>query len=122
MTDSTRDVQLPNSPTRCPYCHDDLAHDPWLACASCLARHHPDCWQTHDACASCGASDHLVAPDAATGVRAAPSTGDGGITTAALVVLGALALAGAFGFWLYGKLGAALAVTVVAFVLSQLFL
>ncbi len=49
------DVRAANSPNRCPFCHEDVApEDEWVACKSCLARHHRDCWTESKACASCG--------------------------------------------------------------------
>lgn len=51
------------SPTRCPYCHDDVkvtATD-WIACRACLARHHVECWRDRGACASCRGTAVLVA-------------------------------------------------------------
>src|SRR4029077_16446501 len=32
--------------SRCPFCHDTIvpARDKWVACVSCLARHHASCW------------------------------------------------------------------------------
>jgi hypothetical protein len=41
---------------RCPFCHDALApaSDDWVACAGCLARHHPACWRESGACGTCG--------------------------------------------------------------------
>ena len=47
---------------RCPYCHDDLtaASDPWVACATCLARHHHSCWSESDGCASCRSLSGLL--------------------------------------------------------------
>jgi hypothetical protein len=52
------------SPVRCPWCHDELAvaTGEWLACGSCLARHHPDCWAEATACASCREPTPLAAP------------------------------------------------------------
>lgn len=43
---------------RCPYCHADVtvAEDPWVACKSCLARHHVPCWDELARCGSCGES------------------------------------------------------------------
>ena len=54
-------LQLKNSPSRCPYCHDSLT-DPLdlIACAACGARHHKECYNEHSSCASCGAQDRLV--------------------------------------------------------------
>jgi hypothetical protein len=51
-------VNVPHSPLRCPYCHEDVHHEsePWLACAACLARHHDDCWRDAGRCGTCGAT------------------------------------------------------------------
>lgn len=57
-----QDLQLRGSPTRCPFCHDDVALDEanWVACAGCLARHHASCWNEHGCCGSCGSTETLV--------------------------------------------------------------
>src|SRR4051794_12411777 len=48
------------SPVRCPFCRETLdTKGAWLACAGCLARHHPDCWREAGACASCQRTDAL---------------------------------------------------------------
>jgi hypothetical protein len=49
------------SALRCPYCHDalDALAPNWIACGSCLARHHKRCWREHGACSSCGAVEAL---------------------------------------------------------------
>jgi len=39
---------------RCPYCHSDVEAETGVACTACLARHHSDCWDEHQECASCG--------------------------------------------------------------------
>lgn len=50
--------------TRCPYCHDGCAPEADVAvCRTCLSRHHAECWSEGGACASCGASDYLDAPE-----------------------------------------------------------
>lgn len=55
------DVQLTNSPSRCPYCHDSLDALMGInACAGCGARHHRECFSEHGACASCGETRRLV--------------------------------------------------------------
>jgi hypothetical protein len=40
---------------RCPFCHDalDREREAWLACGSCLARHHAACWEESGRCATC---------------------------------------------------------------------
>jgi hypothetical protein len=56
-------VNVSNSLVRCPYCHDDIAPDSpgWVACQSCLARHHDPCWrEAGNRCGTCGASRELV--------------------------------------------------------------
>ncbi|MGE0711455.1 MAG: hypothetical protein AB7N76_15825 [Planctomycetota bacterium] len=54
-------VEVVESPSRCPYCHDD-ARSPGssVACEACLARHHAECWRELSACASCGGRACLV--------------------------------------------------------------
>ncbi|HZU97311.1 MAG TPA: RING finger protein [Planctomycetota bacterium] len=50
-------IHVTASPVRCPFCHDDLELGAeWVACGVCLARHHTDCWQEGNACASCKAA------------------------------------------------------------------
>lgn len=54
-------IQLMNSPSRCPYCHDSLdSLNEINACAGCGARHHSECFSDHGACASCGETSRLV--------------------------------------------------------------
>lgn len=56
-----RRLQVENSPTRCPYCHDGVSalhEDGTVVCGKCLSRHHAACWV--GACASCGSADRLV--------------------------------------------------------------
>ncbi|MBL4846714.1 MAG: hypothetical protein JKY65_14425, partial [Planctomycetes bacterium] len=38
----------------CIYCHDSLTRDEALYCASCLAVHHGECFETHGHCAAPG--------------------------------------------------------------------
>lgn len=54
----------PRPATRCPWCHDDVVVQEfrWVACATCLARHHTGCWSDGQACASCGAPQFVRAP------------------------------------------------------------
>src|SRR5271155_4603745 len=54
-------IEVDRSPTRCPYCHDDVkpAEDAWVVCTDCLARHHKECWQDSARCASCGQKNYL---------------------------------------------------------------
>jgi hypothetical protein len=65
------DLHVTGSAIRCPFCHDALAPEAeWVACASCLARHHPGCWSEVGACSSCSARVHLVRPgDVARGAQ-----------------------------------------------------
>jgi hypothetical protein len=46
---------------RCPFCHEGvtLETDRWVACATCLARHHEACFGERGACASCGHAEAL---------------------------------------------------------------
>lgn len=57
-------VRAERSPTRCPFCRDELtpAKDEVAACAACAAMHHAACHRTHGRCAACGATDVLVSP------------------------------------------------------------
>lgn len=53
------DVHL--SANRCPYCHENVqisALD-WVACRSCQARHHKDCWSELGCCGSCKEERYL---------------------------------------------------------------
>jgi WD40 repeat protein len=70
-------IEVENSPTRCPYCHEgiEIAEGLWSACSACLARHHTACWDELGRCASCesvarlgpGALPAAPAPAAGTG-------------------------------------------------------
>lgn len=46
----------PEGLLRCPFCHDDLPEEApdWVACRSCLARHHSGCWTELGRCSACG--------------------------------------------------------------------
>ena len=48
----------------CPYCHEtvDASKKNWVACSSCLARHHKACWRENKRCATCATRKHLVNP------------------------------------------------------------
>src|SRR5437016_3061738 len=48
-------IDLHQSPTRCPFCHEGIerARERWVACAGCLARHHEDCWNEAGHCSTC---------------------------------------------------------------------
>jgi hypothetical protein len=50
------------SALRCPFCHGtvEVAARDWVACRTCLARHHAACWQDGKTCASCGGRERLV--------------------------------------------------------------
>ena len=62
-------VRLGASPLRCPFCHASIrpVAEDWVACRSCLARHHAGCWHECGKCANCASSERLV-------TRAAPRT------------------------------------------------
>jgi len=55
-------VRSPQSPLRCPYCHEglSLAADDWVACKACLGRHHSTCWREGGCCSACGGNEHLL--------------------------------------------------------------
>ena len=50
-------------------CHDDVSQESedWVACSSCLARHHTACWQEGASCSSCGEAQVLAKPALAAG-------------------------------------------------------
>lgn len=93
----------PRPATRCPWCHDDVVvHEfRWVACATCLARHHAGCWSDGQACASCGAPQFVRAPRVGEATlllrgRASPEPARGPwwpVLLSALVVAGGLAAA-----------------------------
>jgi hypothetical protein len=58
-------VRAKNSPTRCPYCHENiqLEQDSWLACEACLGRHHESCWAETSCCSSCQGTSALKGTD-----------------------------------------------------------
>jgi hypothetical protein len=62
VSETTREgVRVELSPTRCPFCKDELAPGkPIVACAACGARHHDSCYADHGRCATCGSEDKLV--------------------------------------------------------------
>jgi len=66
------DIVVSGSLARCPYCHSDVvpeAND-WVACRSCLARHHTACWwEGGKACATCGKRRHIAPRRSAARVR-----------------------------------------------------
>lgn len=53
-------IAVQGSPTRCPFCHDDvgLAQEN-AVCHDCLARHHSACWDEGGACANCGSTARM---------------------------------------------------------------
>lgn len=59
-------IRLEPSPTRCPYCHErvEAGGAEWVACRSCLGRHHVACWAESGRCAGCGLEEHLQAGEA----------------------------------------------------------
>lgn len=67
-------VEVAQSPTRCPYCHEGCApEDPRaIVCQACLSRHHDGCWREGGArCASCGKARALQV--AAPAIEVAPA-------------------------------------------------
>jgi len=52
-------VQGASRSERCPYCHTDVV-EAEVTCADCLARHHRECWDEHQECASCGAVERYT--------------------------------------------------------------
>ncbi|MEZ6186910.1 MAG: hypothetical protein R3F62_18100 [Planctomycetota bacterium] len=79
---------------RCTYCHDALVSNAGLHCGACLAPHHPECVQTHGACAApgCGGK-RFVRPEPLTVTSAASGPRWGRVAALLLVGLG-LALGG----------------------------
>ncbi len=67
-TEGVEGLRLPGSPTRCPFCHDDVATQGAVACGECLARHHEECWNEQGVCASCRSAVRLV-PDQGTAAK-----------------------------------------------------
>jgi len=57
---------------RCPFCHDEVSAEQAVACTSCLARHHGECWDEHAQCASCGSTSRYGAVEQTPG-RATPA-------------------------------------------------
>lgn len=55
-------VKVARSPTRCPFCHEDVAADSAATvCQACLSRHHAPCWSEGGRCGSCGQTRALEA-------------------------------------------------------------
>lgn len=67
----TEQVRFERSPTRCPYCKDDIEAVGSVACVHCLARHHPDCWDEVAACSVCGSKERLEPADLPAGAPVA---------------------------------------------------
>ena len=61
MVDTKSRTFVELSPTRCPFCHAgvETTSEAWVACATCLARHHTECWDDGGACAACGREGRL---------------------------------------------------------------
>jgi hypothetical protein len=54
-------LSVASSASRCPFCHVavDLEAQEWVACESCLARHHATCWRDHGSCSSCAGTKSI---------------------------------------------------------------
>lgn len=48
---------------QCPFCHDQVEPIDGVACATCLARHHDECWDSHGACSACNSTLRYGAPE-----------------------------------------------------------
>jgi hypothetical protein len=57
-----KDLRVVSTVSRCPFCHVpvDLAAQEWVACESCLARHHASCWRDHGSCSTCGSTKQIA--------------------------------------------------------------
>lgn len=57
--EKAREIRVEASPTRCPYCHSSVeaSEAEAIVCATCLSRHHRECWTGE--CASCRATGAL---------------------------------------------------------------
>lgn len=73
--DPVQRVAVHGSPTRCPYCHDDVRPDAATVCADCLARHHAECWSERGCCSSCSAARPLVPASASSETERRPGSG-----------------------------------------------
>lgn len=60
---------------RCPFCHDTLSihGGEWVACQTCLARHHVKCWTEAGSCSSCKESKFFAVDSSANEREAAPA-------------------------------------------------
>lgn len=95
------DVKVAAGVLRCPFCHDEVrtVGADWVACRSCLARHHAACWTESKKCATCGHEQSIAAGPPATQVLTGRARG--GAPVVALVLGGVVAFvvaAGAVGF------------------------
>ncbi|MBI3725000.1 hypothetical protein HY251_13755 [bacterium] len=106
-TPEKKEIVVPTSLTRCPYCHSDVSpdHNDWVVCRDCLARHHTACWwEGGKKCATCGKRKYLSAAAPKQGSREprlpfrpplAPSSLGGPLLTGlARVVLALVVVAG----------------------------
>jgi hypothetical protein len=59
--------QIQKETLRCPYCHSGVGTRDAVACTECTARHHPECWDDHQQCASCGARTRYGAVEKSAG-------------------------------------------------------
>jgi hypothetical protein len=84
------DVRVTSSPVRCPFCHSDVAPEDtdWVACKSCLARHHTGCWGEAGRCGTCQSTKFL--PSAPGRGKKAAQASQGSQTTkqVAIVMVG----------------------------------
>lgn len=64
MSESVK-VDVRGGPSRCAYCHGDVAIEERAACAACFAAHHVECWRADGRCATCRATIVLARDDAA---------------------------------------------------------
>lgn len=60
---------------QCPYCHDAVDSSEGVACASCLSRHHQDCWDEHKQCAACAATTRFTGIEETGGREPPPREG-----------------------------------------------
>lgn len=83
-------TSAPQVGLRCVYCHDGLEVAAAAYCASCLAVHHPDCFQEHGACAAPGCGERRWVRSSAPQAVAAPRRNLGLLRLAAGVLATAL--------------------------------
>lgn len=89
----------------CSYCHDSLTRGEASYCASCLAPHHTDCFQSHGRCSAMGCEETLTVKPMSVGVsvpekRVRSTTGRSRkvfLSVVGLIGLGTLATAGLIG-------------------------